>query len=70
VVSGAADMAVAVAPDGAGWASAIGRYDWKGLEDAHPSLVSPLTPLVVASDGTVFAVDAVRRLVRVAASSP
>ena len=60
----------AVAPDGAMWASAIGRYDWKGLEDANPSLVPPLTPLVVASDGTVFAVDAARRLVRVAASSP
>ena len=32
VISGAADMAVAVAPDGAKWASALARYDWKGLE--------------------------------------
>jgi hypothetical protein len=70
VISGAADMAVAVAPDGAKWASALARYDWKGLEDSTPWVVPPLTPLVVAPDGTVFAVDAVRRLVRLPALSP
>jgi hypothetical protein len=70
VVAGAADMAVAVAPDGAMWASAIGRYDWKGLEDANPSVVPPLTPLVVAGDGTVFAVDGDENLVRLTAASP
>ena len=59
-----------MAPDGAMWASAIGRYDWKGLEDANPSVVPPLTPLVVAPDGTVFAVDGDQNLVRLAAANP
>ena len=70
VISGAADMAVAVAPDGAKWASALARYDWKGLEDSTPSVVPPLTPLVVAPDGTVFAVDGDENFVRLAAASP
>lgn len=70
VISGAADMAVAVAPDGATWASALAQYDWKGLEDSDPSVVLPLTPLVVAPDGTVFAIDGDENLVRVAAASP
>jgi hypothetical protein len=65
-----ADRTVAVAHDGAMWASAIGRYDWKGLEGANPSVVPPLTPLVVAPDGTVFAVDGDQNLVRLVAASP
>jgi hypothetical protein len=65
-----ADRTVAVAPDEALWASALARYDWKVLEDSSPSVVPPLTPLVVAPDGTVFAVDGHQNLVRVAASSP
>jgi hypothetical protein len=70
VISGAADMAVAVAPDGAKWAAALARYDWKVLEDSNPSVVPPLTPLVVAPDGTVFAVDGDGSLVRLPAASP
>jgi hypothetical protein len=70
VISGAADMAVAVAPDGAKWAAALARYDWKVLEDSNPSVVPPLTPLVVAPDGTVFAVDGDGSLVRLRAASP
>jgi hypothetical protein len=72
VGSGAANMAmaVAVAPDGAKWAAALARYDWKGLEDSTPSVVLPLTPLVVARDGTVFAVDGDGSLVRLPAASP
>jgi hypothetical protein len=70
VVSGAADMAVAVAPDGAMWASAIARCDWERWEGLSMDIAPPFAALVVAPDGTVFAADAVRRLVRLPAVSP
>jgi hypothetical protein len=70
VISGAGDMAVAVAPDGAKWASALARYAELGWEYPHPGVKPPLTPLAVAPDGTVFAVDGDENVVRLPSLSP
>ena len=65
--SGGPYRAVAVAPDGPLWASALARYDGLGWAHPYPGIALPLTPLAVAPDGTVFAVDGDGSLVRLPA---
>jgi hypothetical protein len=64
------ETVASVAPGAASWASTLAGYNWQMLEAENPSVVPPLTPLTVAPDGTVFAVDGEENLVRLAAASP
>lgn len=64
------DRTVAVAPDRGLWMSALAPYEALGWAHPYPGVEPPLTPLVVAPDGTIFAIDAGQNLVRLPASSP